>query len=236
MESKKTEVEVELEKITKAEDKEEKERQVTKDTSPDIHRKVRVYRIISVVLFVICILLMIVVLVLFVKLNGKQPCEIVQDIDRTPLVQECTLKKCHGLHEQQLVADSNQCVCSDCGRDWLQFENSCYFLSQDRLSWQKSREECQRKGGDLAIITNEHVQGYLTEKGKLHYWIGLKRVGTNQWEWINNNVLTVRYWGDNSSSGDCALIATDEPLERNWYADSCRIYSQYICQKSLRSA
>lgn len=37
------------------------------DASPDVHRKVRVYRIISLVLFVICVLLMIVVLVLFMK-------------------------------------------------------------------------------------------------------------------------------------------------------------------------
>ncbi|XP_051574893.1 CD209 antigen-like protein D isoform X2 [Myxocyprinus asiaticus] len=206
------------------------------DTSPDIHGKIRVYRIISLILFAICVLLMIVVLVLFVKLTGKQPCEIVKDTDRTPLAQECSLTKCQEVYRQQSVHDSKQCVCSDCGRDWLRFENSCYFLSQDRLTWQKSREECQRKGGDLAIITNERVQMYLTEKGKLHYWIGLNHVGTNQWAWINNNVLTVRYWGNDSSSGDCALLATNEPPERSWHPSSCRIYSQYICQKILGSA
>ncbi|XP_052002345.1 killer cell lectin-like receptor subfamily B member 1B allele B isoform X2 [Xyrauchen texanus] len=205
------------------------------DTSPDIHRKIRVYRMISLILFAICVLLMIVVLVLSVKLTGKQPCEIVKDTDRTPLVQECSLTKCQEIYKQQLVHVSEQCVCNGCGRDWLHFEDSCYFLSQDRLNWQKSREECQKKGGDLAIITNERVQMYLTEKGKLHYWIGLNHVGTNQWEWINNNVLTVRYWGDVSSSGDCALLATNEPPAQSWHRSSCRMYLQYICQKSLGS-
>ncbi len=37
------------------------------DASTDIHRKARVYRIVSLVLFVICVLLLIVVLVLFMK-------------------------------------------------------------------------------------------------------------------------------------------------------------------------
>lgn len=37
------------------------------DPSQDIHRKLRVYRIVSLVLFVICVILLIVVLVLFIK-------------------------------------------------------------------------------------------------------------------------------------------------------------------------
>lgn len=49
-------------------------------------------------------------------------------------------------------------LCSDCGKGWLRFENTCYFMSQNRLNWQLSREECQRKGGDLAVITNQRVQ------------------------------------------------------------------------------
>lgn len=64
---------------------------------------------------------------------------------------------------QCLLAAPPKCVCAehlcrDCGRGWLRFENTCYFLSQNRLTWQQSRKECQKKGGDLAVITNERVQ------------------------------------------------------------------------------
>lgn len=38
------------------------------------------------------------------------------------------------------------------------------------------------------------LQMYLSKKGNLNYWIGLSQVGTNEWTWINNTVLTVR-WG-----------------------------------------
>uniref|UniRef100_A0A671Q1U8 C-type lectin domain-containing protein n=1 Tax=Sinocyclocheilus anshuiensis TaxID=1608454 RepID=A0A671Q1U8_9TELE len=85
-------------------------------------------------------------------------------------------------------------LCIDCGKGWLRFENTCYFLSQNRFSWQQSREECQRMGGDLAVITNERM--YLSRKGSLHYWIGLSHLGTNEWTWINNTALTVR-WENN---------------------------------------
>ncbi|KAK2903172.1 hypothetical protein QQF64_009912 [Cirrhinus molitorella] len=203
---------------------------VNKDPSQGIQRKLRVYRIVSLVLFVICILLLIVVLVLFMKLNGTQPCQAGELTDESSPKQECDLKKCQELHQENYKQP--QRLCSECGKGWLRFENTCYFLSHNRLSWQQSREECQRKGGDLAVITNERVQMYLSKKkDNLHYWIGLNLVGTNEWMWINNTVMTVRYWGDISAPGKCAILAGNEPPQRSWRPSSCSLYLQYICQK-----
>ncbi|KAI7806653.1 putative C-type lectin domain family 4 member C [Triplophysa rosa] len=160
-------------------------------TVADTQRKVRVYRIISLVLFAVCVLLLIVVLVLFVKLIGKQSCQTADPTDTA--LQECNLMKCKDIYQQSLFHES-QCPCRhDCDKGWSKFENSCYFLSKDRLSWHESRKECQRRGGDLASITNERLQGYLTTNGNMYYWIGLNQVGTNQWMWNNNTVLTVRW-------------------------------------------
>uniref|UniRef100_A0A8C2C2U8 Si:dkey-26c10.5 n=1 Tax=Cyprinus carpio TaxID=7962 RepID=A0A8C2C2U8_CYPCA len=260
MESKK-EVEVELEEIATVEEDKEKENQeketkeeaiaegniystltspseheygvpssvrsysVNKDPSQDIHRKLRVYRIVSLVLFVICVILLIVVLVLFIKLTGAQPCQKIEQIQRSPPGEECSLEKCHEVYQLP------QHLCTECGKGWLRFENTCYFLSQNRFTWQQSRQECQRLGGDLAVITNERVQMYLSRKGSLHYWIGLNHLGTNEWTWINNTVSTVRYWGDISLPGECAILAGNEPPERSWRPSSCSLYLQYICQK-----
>ncbi|XP_056125931.1 CD209 antigen-like protein D isoform X1 [Rhinichthys klamathensis goyatoka] len=233
----KKEVEVELEEIATAEEEKEnkenkdEEKQETKDGSLDIYRKVRVYRIISLVLFVICFLLLIVVFVLLIKLTGTgtEPCQVVEETNRSPPEQECSMKKCQEVYQQPF--GETQHLCSNCAKGWLRFENTCYFLSQTRLTWQQSREECQRKGGDLAVITNPRVQMYLSGKGNLHYWIGLTHVGTNEWTWINNTVLTVRYWEDDSSPGDCAILAANEPPERSWRPSHCKLYLQYICQK-----
>uniref|UniRef100_A0A8C1UPX4 C-type lectin domain-containing protein n=1 Tax=Cyprinus carpio TaxID=7962 RepID=A0A8C1UPX4_CYPCA len=91
-------------------------------------------------------------------------------------------------------------LCTECGKGWLRFENTCYFLSQNRFTWQQSRQECQRLGGDLAVITNERV------KGSLHYWIGLNHLGTNEWTWINNTVSTVRWENNYGSNGTSCFL------------------------------
>ncbi|XP_077065920.1 killer cell lectin-like receptor subfamily B member 1A isoform X2 [Siphateles boraxobius] len=202
---------------------------VNKDATFDISRKVRVFRTISLVLFVICVLLLVVVLVLLVKLSGTQPCQVVGETNRSPPEQECSLKKCQEVYQQPF--GETQFLCRDCGKGWMRFENTCYFLSQTRLTWQESRKECQRKGGDLAVITNQREQMYLSRKGNLNYWIGLRHMGTNEWTWINNTVLTVRYWEDDSSPGDCAILAANEPPEHSWRPSRCELHLQYICQK-----
>ncbi|KAA0703137.1 Asialoglycoprotein receptor 2 [Triplophysa tibetana] len=247
------EVEVELEEINTAE--ENKEIRETKEKEGNIYttlsqpsdaiygkpsstrsyavnedtaRKVRVYRIISLVLFAVCVLLLIVILGLCVKLTGMQSCQNADPTDTS--LQECNLKKCQDIYQQSLFHES-QCSCHhDCDKGWSKFENSCYFLSKERLSWHESRKDCQRKGGDLAMITNGRLQTYLTTNGNMHYWIGLNQAGTNQWIWNNNTVLTVRYWGQRFSSGDCALLAANEEPERSWHQSICSLYLQYICQ------
>uniref|UniRef100_A0A9J7ZY04 Si:dkey-26c10.5 n=1 Tax=Cyprinus carpio carpio TaxID=630221 RepID=A0A9J7ZY04_CYPCA len=159
------------------------------------------------------------------SVTGAQPCQKIEQIQRSPPEEECSLKKCHEVYQLP------QHLCTECGKGWLRFENTCYFLSQNRFTWQQSRQECQRLGGDLAVITNERVQMYLSRKGSLHYWIGLNHLGTNEWTWINNTVSTVRYWGDLSLPGECAILAGNEPPERSWRPSSCSLYLQYICQK-----
>ncbi|XP_050986775.1 CD209 antigen-like protein 2 isoform X2 [Labeo rohita] len=201
------------------------------DASVDIHRQLRVYRIAVLVLFVICVLLLIGLLVLSLKLTGTQPCQAVEQLDRSlpeQDVQTCDLKKCEAVYPQP------QRLCIECGRGWYKFENTCYHLSRNRLTWQQSRKECQRMGGDLAVITNERVQMYLSKKKGntgLHYWIGLSHLEKNEWTWINNTVLTVRYWGDLSFPGECAILDGNEPPERSWRPSSCTLFLQYICQK-----
>ncbi|XP_034452173.1 C-type lectin domain family 4 member F-like isoform X2 [Hippoglossus hippoglossus] len=43
-----------------------------------------------------------------------------------------------------------------CFNGWQKLECSCYYTSSGKKSWQKSREYCQSKGADLAIITSRN--------------------------------------------------------------------------------
>lgn len=39
-----------------------------------------------------------------------------------------------------------------CPSGWLLFASRCYYISSRRMSWDKSREDCQRRGSDLVVI------------------------------------------------------------------------------------
>ncbi|TSR75263.1 C-type lectin domain family 17, member A [Bagarius yarrelli] len=125
--------------------------------------------------------------------------------------------------------------CSGYGKGWGRFEKSCFFKSEQRLSWQESRNACQRQGGDLVVIDNGRVQNFLTRNSKMLYWIGLRYSEEQQWMWINNTAPTQSYWSPRQNNpdpqGSCALLNGGTPEINNWFSNSCKVISHYICQR-----
>ncbi|XP_038832584.1 C-type lectin domain family 10 member A-like isoform X1 [Salvelinus namaycush] len=147
--------------------------------------------------------------------------------ERFQSTEVCSLKTCQAQYFQQ---QSQVPACHMCDEGWLHFESSCYFLSRDRMNWDESRDECKKRGADLAIITNKTVQTFLTKKGNLMYWIGLRQ-RTRNWVWVNNTALGQSYWSGSNRQGDCGLLTGRDPPERSWSSSSCDQYSFYICQR-----
>ena len=48
--------------------------------------------------------------------------------------------------------------CWNCGDGWEQFEGQCYYFSNITMKWQKAREMCQERGGDLVRINSSNEQ------------------------------------------------------------------------------
>ncbi|XP_020313262.1 CD209 antigen-like protein E [Oncorhynchus kisutch] len=147
--------------------------------------------------------------------------------ERFQSTEVCSLQTCQAQYFQQ---QSQVPACHMCDEGWLHFESSCYFLSRDRMNWDESRDECKKRGADLAVITNKTVQTFLTMKGNLMYWIGLRQ-RTRNWVWVNNNALGQSYWSGSNRQGDCGLLTGRDPPERSWSSTSCDQYSFYICQR-----
>ncbi|XP_078480308.1 perlucin-like protein [Lampetra planeri] len=123
--------------------------------------------------------------------------------------------------------------CLHCPRGWLLFGRSCFYLSTSRLSWDESQKNCSSVGGSLVIITDQTVQNFLTEQGKLQYWMGLSYRGTS-WTWVNNTVLGQSYWKEPPSAEGCGLLMSQNPREKNWISIPCQDYAYFICQLQLR--
>ncbi|MEQ2314312.1 hypothetical protein AMECASPLE_010781 [Ameca splendens] len=181
------------------------------------------YRLLCLILTIICLILLILVFVLGVKLQtdstvcpGNDKSEVQQ---RPPPT--CNLQDCH--------KQFKRLGCQQCARGWLTFDGSCFFLSTTRLTWPESHKNCSASGGALAVVTSQRIQSFLTEKGKLKYWIGLRK-DDSTWNWVNNNELEQSYWKETVQMGDCAYLNSEGPVEKNWDRASCQASTYFICQ------
>ncbi|XP_049439660.1 early activation antigen CD69 isoform X1 [Epinephelus fuscoguttatus] len=195
----------------------------------------RWYRVVCVLLAILCLILLVIVITLSLKLqSGTTDCpERVETVEVNralpPLEPTCSQEKCQALFPRM---QPQHLGCRQCADGWLTFGSSCFYLSTYRLNWDESQKNCSARGGALAVVNSWRVQDYLTTKGNMNYWIGLKYHGA-EWSWVNNAALTKSYWADFTSEGDCGILSTDKPRAKNWIKASCGAATYFICQLQL---
>ena len=93
-----------------------------------------------------------------------------------------------------------------------------YSFHRESVTWEESRQLCQKNGGDLASMETDKEWKYLTEfiqnlAGSNHseYFIGLSNK-SGSWRWLSNISIEVpgQKWrwhnGQPSGDGDCAVM------------------------------
>ncbi|CAL8257466.1 unnamed protein product [Boreogadus saida] len=125
--------------------------------------------------------------------------------------------------------DSDRCP----DDSWVFFEESCFYRSKERKSWDQGRIFCQRLTGDLAVISNKRIQNSLAQQ--VPHWIGLQY--KTSWKWVDNRTP---YKGSNLPTGTeelCALLASKPPGEQaNFQSARCPVSAYFICQKEASPA
>ncbi|XP_056141567.1 snaclec B9 [Lampris incognitus] len=188
-------------------------------------RSAHVYHAACAALGLICLVLLLVVIILGVKLSA-QPEACSQERRVEEKAQRCSFESC----KAQFPALPQTPTCQKCAKGWLTFSTSCYYLSKYKKSWEDSRSFCKTNGADLADITNQQVQTFLTGKGLTMYWIGLRKSG-GSWSWVNNTTLGDSYWAEDGLDGDCGALHVESPPKKNWSKRPCSHLSYFICQK-----
>ncbi|XP_068426381.1 C-type lectin domain family 4 member C isoform X2 [Clinocottus analis] len=190
----------------------------------------RAYRAACLFLSIICLVLLVAVILLSMKLQtGSTVClerehSAPADKGDAPLAQRCSQEECLDILPTHLN-------CGRCPAGWLFFRRSCFYLSTYRLNWDKSQSNCTARGGALAVVTSLKAQNFLIEKGKMEYWIGLRRKGAT-WTWVDDTVLGESYWED-VPENDCGILSNRNPPEKNWLTSPCNFVSFFICQLQL---
>uniref|UniRef100_A0A3B5R8K8 C-type lectin domain-containing protein n=1 Tax=Xiphophorus maculatus TaxID=8083 RepID=A0A3B5R8K8_XIPMA len=129
------------------------------------------------------------------------------------------------------------CQLKICPAGWMMFNSSCYFLSTSSGSWNKAREDCRNRGGDLVVINDDDEQNFLSTIINKEPWIGLNDIETEgSWKWVDDTPLT-KHWAkkqpDNGGGDpqwgeeDCAQILT----YKLWNDCKCSSSMQWICEK-----
>ncbi|XP_037309340.2 C-type lectin domain family 17, member A isoform X1 [Pungitius pungitius] len=192
-------------------------------------KNTRLYRAACLFLTITCLVLLLVVIILSVKLQAVTGETTTTDRQGAPLAPRCSHDECQALFH---ITQAQRCACRQCADGWLPFGRSCFYLSTHRLSWDESQRNCSASGGALAVVNNRRVQNFLTAKGKMMYWIGLRQKGAT-WTWVDKTVLIESYWTEGPSDGDCGILSHEKPPEKNWIKDSCQSVAYFICQLEL---
>ncbi|NXT56695.1 CLC4E protein, partial [Pluvianellus socialis] len=73
-----------------------------------------------------------------------------------------------------------------CPKGWKYFQEKCYFLSADKMSWVESVQNCTGMGSHLVVISSEAEQvGVFTNAYETKYYIGLSAYENGQWQWVD---------------------------------------------------
>uniref|UniRef100_A0A8C7WWI3 C-type lectin domain-containing protein n=1 Tax=Oryzias sinensis TaxID=183150 RepID=A0A8C7WWI3_9TELE len=109
-------------------------------------------------------------------------------------------------------------LCQTCPKDWIQFQESCYFfynLNSPWKPWDESRQLCQNMKSDLVVISSLEEQTFIKDTIKYYldiwhgYWIGLQKVNNN-WIWVDGSPDTLDIKSQNisfqmSAALDCCM-------------------------------
>lgn len=128
-----------------------------------------------------------------------------------------------------------------CPTGWKQFEFSCYYFSPSYLSWNESRDWCDRNKAHLVILHSDKLWDFVTSHTMSEFhWVGLSDWRTGRWEWINRTPYTMEYrrwrpgqpdsWADHmmgDGDEDCAHLHHDGRLNDL----HCSTKLRFICQR-----
>uniref|UniRef100_A0A8C1H0W8 Zmp:0000000924 n=1 Tax=Cyprinus carpio TaxID=7962 RepID=A0A8C1H0W8_CYPCA len=124
--------------------------------------------------------------------------------------------------------------------EWIYYQFSFYYMSNETKNWTESRQDCLKKGADLIIINNSEEQDFVKNNtANREFWIGVTDSDVEGiWKWVDGSNLTSGFWASNEPNGrtieNCAVTyLTQWPKLIGWLDVKCNKDYQWICEKSI---
>uniref|UniRef100_W5K5L4 C-type lectin domain-containing protein n=1 Tax=Astyanax mexicanus TaxID=7994 RepID=W5K5L4_ASTMX len=120
-------------------------------------------------------------------------------------------------------------------KGWKYFSSSIYYITAVKTNWEKSRDDCRKRGADLLIINSREEQF-----GRNEAWLGLTDAVTEGvWKWVDGSALTTEFWAkgepNNYENDDCAITGFKKASSNIlvWADFPCGHPVFGICEKRL---
>lgn len=137
-----------------------------------------------------------------------------------------------------LTNGSGQDSC--CPLGWRVSRSSCYYFSPSSLTWNASRDWCERQDAHLVILHADLDWDFVTRNTMPEeFWVGLSDSRTGRWEWVNQTPYEMERrrwnpgqpdsWTGHGRGGDedCAHLHGNGRLNDR----HCSFQLRFVCQK-----
>uniref|UniRef100_A0A9J8DLD6 Si:ch73-122g19.1 n=1 Tax=Cyprinus carpio carpio TaxID=630221 RepID=A0A9J8DLD6_CYPCA len=124
--------------------------------------------------------------------------------------------------------------------EWIYYQFSFYYMSNETKNWTESRQDCLKKGADLIIINSSEEQDFVKNiTVNREFWIGLTDSDVEgSWKWVDGSNLISGFWASKEPNGgtteNCAVTyLIEHPTLLGWLDIKCNNAHQWICEKSI---
>ncbi|XP_028938416.1 natural killer cells antigen CD94-like [Ornithorhynchus anatinus] len=115
-----------------------------------------------------------------------------------------------------------------CPEPWFGNGKSCYQISSEKLTWEKSREACTSKNASLLQIDNRNELDSIKILPMMG-WMGIFRESpVKPWRWLNGSELSLGLiaLSNTQGEGNCVVFRSrDGP-----FIERCSVEITYICK------
>uniref|UniRef100_A0A672GKU0 Mannose receptor C-type 1 n=1 Tax=Salarias fasciatus TaxID=181472 RepID=A0A672GKU0_SALFA len=121
---------------------------------------------------------------------------------------------------------------------WLIYNDTQYFINNDKLAMENARAYCRTNFGDLAVITGESERKFLWKQArKAHYYIGMTVNLDKSFSWSDGTPVTYTAWERNEpnfANNDENCVTMYKSMGY-WNDINCGLEFPSICKRSSHS-
>ncbi|XP_014795563.1 PREDICTED: C-type lectin domain family 4 member E-like isoform X1 [Calidris pugnax] len=151
------------------------------------------------------------------------------------------------------ISAGKQEGCVYCPKGWKHFQEKCYYLSADKMSWPESVQNCTgMMGSQLVVINSKEEQEFLfnlakevsTKAFETKFYIGLAASESGQWQWVDQTPYNkaATFWKPGEPNllfaEKCAAIHVkgkrDPNTYSNWNNVLCFTSCYRICELTVK--